>query len=337
MTTLKDVAREARVSIGTASQALSGTVRVNSKTAEKVREAAAKLGYRYKRYVDNAFVNSESHNFGSVISFYLAIGSMSDPYDFFFSRMVTPVSRIITDAGHSMRVYPEDSADKIVEKIKQSPNRARLDGTLLYILHRLSSDDLTSLIKLRTPVVVIGDHVEGLPYVCIDNRRAARDAVMYLITLGHRRIGYVGATASEMPDKTIDDEARSLGYLDAVTRAGLNCSHTIRQGVESLLTQDEPPTALFTFDDYLAVEVIEMCKNYSLSVPGDISVFGFGNHPEVIRIYPSLSTVNQPVTEHAVTAARMLCDQIGLGRPAEYGITFTCNLMLRGTCAPPQL
>jgi DNA-binding LacI/PurR family transcriptional regulator len=178
-----------------------------------------------------------------------------------------------------------------------------------------------------TPVIFIDalPFKHGCDFVGIDNRVAAREAVEYLLRIGHRRIAFL---APEEKISTIED--RLAGYLDAMQGAGLGASSADllwRPALAQSLTRDaltaemnriaanlsrsqDPPTAVFAVNDFLAHLLVQSLEKHGVSVPGSVSVMGFDDVDRYLPNEPFLTTVRQPFESLGLRAADMLWQRI---------------------------
>jgi DNA-binding LacI/PurR family transcriptional regulator len=174
-----------------------------------------------------------------------------------------------------------------------------------------------------------------VPFVMPDNEGGARAATEHLISLGHRRIGFIRGLPSN-----IDAAERQHGYLQAMAKYGLapgpqegnhfieSCGH---EAAERMLASDDPPTAIFCASDLSAIGAIKAVAEAGLSVPKDISIIGFGDFPVAGFLHPGLSTVRLPLSDLGITAASEIL-RLAAGEEVEQSI-LPCEIVLRGTTA----
>lgn len=178
----------------------------------------------------------------------------------------------------------------------------------------------------------------GLPSVIPDDRGAAREAVASLLRAGHRRVAHLHGEAW---GEAARDRAR--GWRQALAEAGIahdaallaGPTWTVGSGREAalrLLDLPEPPTAMFCFNDRVAIGAFEAAAMRGLGVPRDLSVMGFDNEDLVAHLLPPLSTVQLPHDEMARRAVAMLLD--GEARPGR--VVVECPLVPRASVAPPR-
>lgn len=154
--------------------------------------------------------------------------------------------------------------------------------------------------------------VPGQPAIAVDERRAARDLVAWLVTQGHARIGFVAG-----PDGSLSAQQRELGYLDAMADAGLDRGpalivpgdNSFASGIEAgrLLLEISPrPTAICASNDEMAAGVLHAAAQLGLAVPSDLSVAGLDDAPLSARLLPALTTMHIPWAAMGREAARRI-------------------------------
>ncbi|MFG6428969.1 LacI family DNA-binding transcriptional regulator [Roseateles sp. LYH14W] len=298
------VAALAGVSTATVSRVLNQSKPVNAETRERVEAAVAQLGYRA-----NPFARSLTSGESRLIL--VVVPDVANP---FFAEIVQGVESVTRRNGYS-----------IVLAI------AAGDGPLDAVYDRLT-DGVISMAHTQRPrtggrdlpwVACSEVMTEGsTPYVSIDHRQAAMDAVQYLLNRGHRRIALL--TAEE--DYAWARQRRA-GYETAMARAGLPVDPAyvrVARGTDygdgseaagGLLTLPEPPTAVFAVADTLAIGAIKAFRRAGRRVPEDIAVVGFDNVPLAQVFEPGLTTIAQPLRELGAVAAELLLEQLAGGKP----------------------
>jgi LacI family transcriptional regulator len=176
---------------------------------------------------------------------------------------------------------------------------------------------------------------EGVPVVCAAHSSGATQATRHLLELGHRRIAVIGGHRG-----WVATEERLRGYHAAMAGAGVLPDPGLvryadfridggRQAAGSLLDLPEPPTAIFAFNDSMAVGALQAAAARGLRVPSDVSVAGFDDTVEASVAVPALTTVRQPLAELGRTAVSLLLRQIE-HRPLEpLRIELATRLVLR--------
>jgi LacI family repressor for deo operon, udp, cdd, tsx, nupC, and nupG len=177
-----------------------------------------------------------------------------------------------------------------------------------------------------------------VPYVGIDNYRAAGDAVRHLLAQGHRRIGLINSDVAYLYARQ-----RQQGYLDALRDAGITPDERWRMNLNSLdyeagasaaamlMAQRDAPSAIFAVSDTLAIGVIHGLRSVGKRVPDDVAVIGFDDISLAAQIDPPLTTIAQPMRELGETAARLLLQRLANPLANVPGVLLPHRLVIRGS------
>jgi LacI family transcriptional regulator len=204
----------------------------------------------------------------------------------------------------------------------------------------LTPQQIARLNARSIPFVVVdpaGEPTPGVPSVGATNWNGGLTATRHLLELGHTRIGMIGG-----PPGMLCSRARVDGYRAALETAGLTVDpELIRWGTfhveagydhgRALLQLLEPPTAIFAGSDLQAFGVYEAARVLGVEIPRQLSVIGFDDLPMARWVGPPLTTVRQPLTEMAATAARLV-----LGQGEDRRVELATTLVLRQSTAEAQ-
>jgi DNA-binding LacI/PurR family transcriptional regulator len=334
MSTIRDVAEAAGVSIATVSRALHGQPRVSEATRRRVLDAATSLHY----------VASPGAA-GLASGRTMAIGVVAPFVNrWFFSGVVHAAEEALRSAGYDLLLYSLGTdASERRRAFSGDLLRKRVDGVLVLGLQpdRAEQDALSAA---GGPVAIVGMAVPGWSSVRIDDYAAARRAMDHLIALGHRRIGFLGGH----PDDVLHASAaidRQAGWRDALHSAGLPAEPELdetggftvsggKAGMARLLALPRPPTAVFAASDEMAIAAAWTARRAGLRVPGDLSVVGIDDH-EMAELF-ELTTVAQPVEVQGALAAEMLLTALADPSAPPVQLVVPTELVVRGTTAPPR-
>jgi DNA-binding LacI/PurR family transcriptional regulator len=239
-------------------------------------------------------------------------------------------------------------------------HRAAVDGFLVYGFLN-GAEAWAPLLRRGLPVVAIDNQVpDGVPFVGIDDRGAARKVAQHVLGLGHRRLGivsleaavdgYIGpldaARRAKMTFRTSAD--RLEGYAEAIAAAGIDPDSVPieerpasseangRHAALALLRRPDPPTAILAMSDRLAIGVIEAARSLNLRVPEDLSVAGFDDIPRAALVRPALTTIRQPLFDKGATAASLLLGAVADGATLTSGRhLLPTELVVRGSTRAP--
>jgi LacI family transcriptional regulator len=220
----------------------------------------------------------------------------------------------------------------------------RRPAAVIDVVDDVRRGDLSALLRARLPLVVIDPlslPTRQVASVGTTNFAGGLAATDHLLSLGHRRIAYLGAA----PGVTYN-QARMHGYRAALEAAGVvvgeeyvrNGSHDYASGVSGgaiLLDLPEPPTAIFVATDESAAGVIEAARLRGRSVPGDLSVIGFDDSTVARLLSPPLTTIRQPLREMGVVALRTALRLAAGEQLDSHHVELATELVVRASTAPP--
>jgi DNA-binding LacI/PurR family transcriptional regulator len=309
-TTIRELADYTGLSPAAVSYALRG-MQVSSETEKRVREAAEKLGYEADP-IARALAGGATAVVG------LLVGSLAD---FWNQELVRAVQRELYSADRSTLVADADGEPKRELELAQRLVDQRVDGLVVVPIGPASGG--WESIARQVATVTIGDELPGLRpagEVVFDNERGVRESLQHLSRLGHSRITVLSWAVQTSPDReaerAVAASAAALG-LDCRLVAcaySLNGSHPLAL---ELLAGDDRPTAVLCLSDSIAYGVYAACAELGLSIPGDLAVAGFGDHPISRLLAPPLTSTVWDVELVAELATGFLLQAIDADGPQE--------------------
>lgn len=332
MTSIKDVAIQAGVSVATVSRVLNNNPRVKPWLRERVLRAVADLDYH-----PSGIARSMRSQSGRVIG--LIIPDIQNP---FFTALVRAVEDVAYANQYTVLLCNSD----------EDPYKERLYVDILFqervagvIIVPTGKDCCDLLVQRRIPVVMADRKVPNVEVdsVTLDNAAGAYAATAHLIRLGHTRIGLVSA-----PLYASVGLERRQGYERALREHGLPVDENLirtgdfresggYQAAKELLALKPRPTAIFAVNNLMTMGTIQAIHEQGLSIPQDISVIGFDDVPWLPLVTLPLTVVRQPVYEIGRVAAELLFQRIHLGpeKPVQ-GIVLQPEFIVRDSTAPPS-
>ncbi len=337
MATIKDVARQAGLSITTVSRALNDYADVSEATRTRVRAVARDLDY-HPSAVARSLQRSRTNAIGLAIP-----AVLHRCYDAFWLEFIGGVASVCAVRGKDLVVSlaAEEGCEDVQHSYQRLVRERRVDGMLVCDV-RCDDERIRYLQRQQLPFVAFGRTVERQDYafVDIDSTLGAVQAVRCLVALGHRRIAYLGV------DPTFGfSHYRYAGYHRALVEAGIALDetlvhHALREtdaldAVTVLLARRDRPTAIFTAADFLALNVLRAARACDLRVPDDLSVLTFDDNILVEHAQPPLTAMGQENRRLGEESAALLLDRIQTPDAPVVQRLLTPSLTVRASTAPP--
>lgn len=302
MATIKDVAKEAGVSIATASRVINNAPHTSKAATQAVHIAMKKLGYRPNANA-RALATKQSNAIG------VLVGDVSAP---FFGTMVRAIEGIASEQERQLLI---GSGDHNADKERNAINLLLNSGCESLVVHSkgLSDEELAELADEVPGLVLINRIVPSIASRCIalDNVKGAYLATEYLIRNGHRHIGYLASSHD------IDDaHDRKQGYLQALADNNIPVREEYieiaepdelggEQAMVNLLAKNTPITAIATYNDDMAAGCLALLHENEIRIPEDMSLIGFDDSHISRFIYPRLTTIRYPIQVMANKAVKL--------------------------------
>jgi len=329
--TIKDVAREAGVSVATVSRVLNGT-RVDAALEVRVREAVERLRYRPSGAARSLRTRRTS-------AWGLVISEVRNP---FFTDMITAVEEVAQAAGYFVVVCNSDHHVEKERRYFELICAERMAGVIVTPSSSVDTD-LTPLRRQGVPVVLVDRSLERdqqVDTVLVDSRRGAFEAVAHLAAGGYRRIACVTG-----PLHTTPAAERLAGYRAALLAAGLQADDRLVREADfreaggyrataELLAGRPAPDALFVANNLMTLGALRAINERRLRMPERLGLVGFDDMAWAPLMQPPLSAVAQPTAELGRTTATILLRRIA-GEPFEpVTVSLQPSLRVRGTSTP---
>lgn len=326
--TISVVAKRAGVSQATAARALGGYGYVSDSVREKVRVAAASLGYRADA-IAKSMVTGRTETIGVVVA------DISNP---FFGAVVKGISEVARHYALDVLVIDTDEDLKTERSGVQNLISKRVDALIVASAEPIdgAAPHLVDALDNGIPLVLLDRYITGLAAdsVSTDSRAGVHRAVRELIDLGHRRIGLLWGPEPAGPVRTVAELKQQMnhvistgadrvwGYLDAHQDGGIAADLDLlalvpqtpkagERAVEQMLSGERPPSAIVTTDSVATLSALTAIRASGLSCPEDVSLYGFDDTPWAAHSSPPITMLDQSGYALGSSAARKAITRIG--------------------------
>ena len=323
--TIADVAAAAGVSVATVSKVINDRYGVAEETSARVRAVIDQLGYTSSLVAQS--LRSRRSN---------VIGILAADIEAFNAELLKGAAQAIRGTGYDLVVFSDCGRreDQIGWERRALARVSSLtDGAILVTPSTVD-------VALGAPLVAVDHNARSstLPTVDSDNLNGAVTATGHLISLGHRRIGFLAGRPDLESARLREQgyrralEAAGIAFDPGLVRVGGYRAETAHDAARELLSLAPRPTAIFAANDVSAIETIAVARSLGIAVPDDLSVIGFDNVPESALCVPPLTTVDQSIQRLGQEAVRMLIDLIDHpdSRPSQ--VVLPTRLIERGSC-----
>ncbi|MGC3874682.1 LacI family DNA-binding transcriptional regulator [Halomonas sp. GXIMD04776] len=327
MIRLKDVARQAGVSITTVSHVVNDTRRVAPETLERVQRAISELGYRPDS-VARTLKSNRSHTIGMIVT------TAHNP---FFSAVIRGVEDHCFANGYSLVLCNADDVEEKQLTYLQTLLDRRIDG-LIVMTSRNAPAFVEALKQQRLPTILMDaapSADQDIAVVNDDSRLGAKLAIDHLLAQGFEDIALLTG-----PEDHPRSRERLAGALEALQAAGIGMpverivtTNLLADGgfraMQRLLEHRPYPQAIFAFNDLVAIGAMRAAHECALRVPEDLSVVGYDDIELARYLSPALTTIHQPIYELGATATAQLIERLEHDRPLDPSLSLAPRLVIR--------
>jgi LacI family transcriptional regulator len=325
--TIKDVARKAKVSVATVSRVLNRSATVKEDTRQRVLKAIEEYRFTY-----NAIARSLSTRKSVTIGVIVPA----------FAQSTKGIQDFANPFGYSIILgnsnYSSEAEDRLVEIFKEK----RVEGIIL-TCSNIRHEYIQKLKHFNLPFVLLYNTLfdKELNFVTIDNYKAAYEIVKFLINFGHRRIGMIAGNFSKsdrslarsqafkacLKDHRIPYQPEYLVETDLTFEGG-------RSAMQALLEITPPLTGIFCSNDFIAMGAMKAIREKGLRIPDDISIVGFDDIEMASYFFPELTTIHQPAYQMGLKGAELLFKILSGELKAPQQILLQHDLVARNSCGP---
>lgn len=293
--TIKDVAKKAGVATSTVSRTLQDSPSISEKTKQNVRKVMDEIGYR-PNLTARGLVNQTTQTIGVI----LPVSQGEAFQNTFFLSMLRGISKACNEKKHMVSIASGTTEAELLDSVQTMAEGGRVDGFIV-LYSRKDDAVIEYLYQEQVPFAMIGKpykYENAMLYVDNDNVVAGKDAVNYLLQLGHEKIAFIGEDTKQMVIRE-----RLKGYTQALEEAGLEMNPEMvvditlpeadyREKMRQLFDHDDFPTGIVASDDLIALNMIYVLSDYGLKVPADVSIIGFNNSIFAEKAQPELTSID---------------------------------------------
>lgn len=320
--TIYDVAREAKVSMATVSRVINGTAVVKDETKKRVQDAIARLGYR-PNAVARGLASKRTRTIGVIVP---------DVSAAFVAEMVRGIEDIATMYDYHIILVNSDSQVEREVSLVGTMWEKQVDG-ILYMTNVLSQEQINAFEEAQIPVVLCSteDPERRIPSVNIDNYRAGKDAINFLLDKSCKNIGFVTTDEGE----SVVADRRLQG---AISRMKDKTLHVIRTGggryevalpiIQAYFEQHNLDSVIAASDE-LGLATIHAVQDMGRTVPGDVKVIAFDNTRLANMVRPEMSVIAQPMYDFGAVSMRLLTKLLRDEPVDNYSVTLLHNIVER--------
>ena len=306
--TIKELAKELKISTSTVSRALGDKWDVNSETRKAVLELAERWNY-HPNPMSLSLKQQQTMTIGVIVPEFVTN---------FFAEVIIGIQYTMEAEGYNILISQSDeSLEREAKNVRNLEDRF-VDGIIISLTKETTNTDhLQNLIDKNFPLVLF-NRVSDIdaPKVIIDDYKWAFVAVEHLITQGNKRIAYLAG-----PENLSLSKQRERGYLDALRKYNIpidpsliiHCGVMMEKGImgaHHILEMENRPDAIFAINDPVAIGAMKTLQKNGVKVPEDIAIVGFSESKMAMIVEPNLTSVEQPTFEMGKIAAELLIEQL---------------------------
>ncbi len=332
MATIKDIAQIAGVSTATVSRVLNNDVSLSvaEETRKRIFEVAEQLKYKTIKQRNR---NPKKRVKVGIIHWYSQKEEAEDPYYVSINKGIE--NECYNKKIETITIFKNDNR----YRLKESDD---LDGVIA--IGKFSKEDIEEFSMYSRNIVFVDFSPDDKIYdsIVIDFKNAVNEVMEYLISLGHREIGFIGGREYVGINKDPIEDERESTYLQITKEKGIYNPENVYLGSFSLndgynmmkkaIGKDKVPTAFFVASDSMALGAIQALYEANINVPKDVSIFSFNDIPTAKYFIPPLSTVKIHTEFMGVTAVNLLLERIHEKREIPKKIIIPYQLMIRESC-----
>ncbi len=331
MSSLKEVAKLAGVSVATVSRVINNSAKVSPETVKIVNKAIKKLDFKPSRVAQRLRVKDGRKKLIGLI-----VPDIQNPFYVDVVRGVEDMSYENGFAIYMCNFAQDESKERLYLDLMQSES---VDGLILAPVNE-KDDRVIKLVNSGLPIVCVDRSLSDVEVdsVVVNNEEGAFAAVNHLASLGYKRIAYLGGLPGIPTTRQ-----RMNGYISALKKNGIKVDKKFiltgdskhisgKKMASELLDLEQPPEALFTGNNLITLGALEVIHSRGLKIPDDVAIIGFDDMPWSISLNPPLTAVSQPGYEIGRRAADILFQRIEEPDRENVQLVLNTKLVIRESC-----
>ncbi|MGD9946362.1 MAG: LacI family DNA-binding transcriptional regulator [Burkholderiaceae bacterium] len=327
---VRDVAAEAGVSIGTVSRVLNSSGYASEDVRLRVQRAAARLGYQ-PDFTARHLRGGRSRTIGYLLP------NIANP---FLAMHLSEVERLAQAAGYSLLVGSSERPERDKELVAFFESR-RLEGIIASPSNEYADPASSPFATTPLPSVIVDrDLSGGLDSVLIDHYAGIRQVMEYLMSLGHERVALFASGRGMRPGREKQRgyraalESAGLAYDERLVHVGNSWIESSRVPMQRMLKLDAPPTAIIAVGTQLLSGAVHVIREAGLDIPGDVSVVGIGTLETLELMYPPVTALRYNFHLSAAAAVKLMLERVEQRAPQECRtVLIPWDLILGRSCA----
>lgn len=332
--TIRDVARQAGVGVGTVSRVLNDRESVSAATRQKVLTAIADLNFSPSQAA-RRLSRGKTMAIGVIVPYFTNPSVV---------RRLQGVVSVLSNSPYDLVLFDVEQAARRDAFLRKIRSGHLIDGLLIISL-RLTDEEAGYLQEAQIPTVLVDAYHPAFSRVLVDNVSGGYQATRHLLDLGHCHIAHLGDYLDD-PFNNPPVRDRYQGYRQALAEAGLpfrpeyhvQVAHGRFQAAHmtpSLLSLNHPPTAIFAYSDTQAIGIIEAAHHLGYRIPQDLSIIGFDDIEAAEFL--NITTIRQHLYQSGVESSELLLQIIEQPLSEPWEVVLPLDLVVRQTTAVPTM
>jgi len=305
---MKEIAGKLDISISTVSRALSDQRNISQETKLRVRRLVKELNFQPDQRAIS-FKQKKTFTIGVVLP---------DLWESFFSEAISGIEEMVNASGYMVLIGQSHDDEEKERKILTMMRTHRVDGFLISISRNTANYEHFEALRKRGIPVVFFDRIpnmNNIHYIACNMESGTIQAMKFLLKKGHRAIGLING-----PEKLSACQEREQGYINALVKHRLKFDPSLviacdltkagtHAAMQQLLSQKRKPTAILTFNDYVAMDAIQYARSLKLKINRDITFVSYANSPMTYYMeFPPIASVEQYPFQQGQQAAGVLLE-----------------------------